>query len=84
MDVRDKQEKQQELLPDVNLRDALLEHPIFDGNGRVPIQFSTIYDYEQNDQTATRLLIKKLEGYQYKTLWGFLIICTAEQHSKWS
>ena len=82
MDVRDKQEKQQELLPDVNLLDAFLEHPIFDYNGRVPIQFSTIYDYQQNDQTVTRLLIKKPEGYQYKTLGGFLTICTAGQHSK--
>ena len=51
-DDRDKQEKQQELLPDVNLLDAFLELPIFDDNGCVPIQFSTIYDYQQNDQTV--------------------------------
>ena len=31
-DVRDKQEKRQELLPDINLLDAFLEHPIFDDN----------------------------------------------------
>ena len=44
-DVRDKQEKKQEFLPDVNLLDAFLEHPIFDDNGRVLIQFSMIHDY---------------------------------------
>ena len=81
-DVRDEQEKQQELLPDVNLLDAFLEDPIFDDNGRVLIQFSTLYDYQQNDQTVTRLPIEKPEGYQYKTVGGFPIICTAGQHSK--
>ena len=55
---------------------------MFDEEGHVPIQFSTIYDYQQNDQKVTQLPIKKLDGYQYKTLGGFLIICTAGQHSK--
>ena len=40
--------KQQGLLPDVNLLDAFLEHPMFDEDGQVPIPFSTIYDYQQS------------------------------------
>ena len=60
-----------------NLLDAFLEHPVFDEEGRVPIQFSTIYEYQQNDQTVTQLPIEKPDGYQYKTLGGFPIICTA-------
>ena len=82
-DVQDKQAKQRKLSrPDINLLDAFLEHPVFDEEGRVPIQFSTIYDYQQNDQKVTQLPIEKPEGYQYKTLGGFPIICTAGQHSK--
>ena len=82
-DLRDKQAKQHELsMPDINLLDAFLEHPVFDEEGRVPIQFSTIYEYQQNDQTVTQLPIEKLDAYQYKTLGGFPIMCTAGQHSK--
>ena len=81
-DVRDKQAKQQELSPDINLLDTFLEYPVFADDGRVPIQFSTIYYYQQNDQKVTRLPIEKPEWYQYKTLGGFPIICTAGQHSK--
>ena len=80
-DVRDKQAKQCELsTPDINLLDAFLEHPVFDEEGRIPIQFSTICEYQQNDQTVTQLPIEKPDGYQYKTLGGFPMICTAGQH----
>ena len=44
--VRDKQAKQQGLSPDINLLDAFLEHPVFNEDGCVPIQFSMIYDYQ--------------------------------------
>ena len=82
-DVREKQAKQHQLsAPDIHLLDAFLEHPVFDEEGRVPIQFSTIYEYQQNDQKVTQLPIEKPEGYQYKTLGGFPIICTAGEHSK--
>ena len=82
-DVRDKQAKQRELSTlDIHLLDAFLEHPVFDEEGRVLIQFSTIYHYQQNDQKVTRIPIEKPDGYQYKTLGGFPIICTAGQHSK--
>ena len=65
-DVRDKQAKQRELsTPDLHLLDAFLEHPVFDEEGRIPIQFSTIYHYQQNDQQVTRLPIEKPDGYQY-------------------
>ena len=82
-DVREKQAKQHQLsAPDIHLLDAFLEHPVFDEEGRVPIQFSTIYEYQQNDQKVPQLPIEKPEGYQYKTLGGFPIICTAGEHSK--
>ena len=59
-DIRDKQAKQRELsTPDINLLDAFLEHPVFDEEGHVPIQFSTIYEYQQNDWTVTQLPLKK-------------------------
>ena len=79
----DKQAKQRELsAPDIHLFDAFLEHPVFDEEGCIPNQFSTIYHYQQNDQQVTRLSIEKPDGYQYKTLGGFAIIWAAGQLSK--
>ena len=84
-DVREKQAKQHQLsAPDIHLLDAFLEHPVFDEEGRVPIQFSTIYEYQQNDQKVTQLPIEKPEGYQYKTLGGFPICVQLESTQKWS
>ena len=55
------------VLTDGSLFDAFLEHPVFDEEGCIPIQFSTIYHYQQNNQQVTRLSIEKPDGYQYKT-----------------
>ena len=85
MDVRDKQAKQRELsTPDIHLLDSFLEHPVFDEEGRLPIQFSTIYHYQQNDQKITRLPIEKPDCYQYKTLGDSQSYVQLDSIKKWS
>ena len=38
-----------------DLIECLLEHPTFDADGNLPFQFSTIHEYQQNDQTIANL-----------------------------
>ena len=57
-----------------NLAECLLEHPVFDINGNLPFQFSTIKEYQQCDQTITNLVTTQPDKYTTKNLGGNEII----------
>ena len=56
------------------LAECLLEHPVFDINGNLPFQFSTIKEYQQCDQTITNLVTTQPDKYTTKNLGGNEII----------
>ena len=50
-----------------NHTECLLEHPVFDINGNIPFQFSTIIGYQQHDHTITNLVTTQPDKYTTKT-----------------
>ena len=51
-----------------DLAECLLEHPFFDSDGNLPFQFSTIKEFQQQDQTIANLVTTQPEEYTTKTL----------------
>ena len=64
-----------------NLAKCLLEHPTSDTDSNLPFQFSTIHEYQQNDQAIANLATTQHDKYTTKNLGGHNIItlCQATQ-----
>ena len=64
-----------------DLAECLLEYPVFNINGNIPFQFSTIIEYQQHDQTITNVVAIQPDKYTTKALGSneIIILCHNEQ-----
>ena len=62
-------------LPDQVVFDLLLEHPIVDDHCRLPFQFQTLHEYQQEHVHLLALPNEQPQKYQYETINGFPLVC---------
>ena len=55
--------------------ELFLEHPVFDDQGRLPFQYKTLYEYEQEAPSILALPINKPQQFQVETMGGYGLVC---------
>ena len=55
--------------------ELFLEHPVFDDQGRLPFQYKTLYEYQQEDPRILALPINKPHQYQLENMGGYGLVC---------
>ena len=51
--------------------ELFLEHPVFDAQGRLPFQYKTLYEYQQEDTRIQALPTTQPHHYQMK-IWAVM------------
>ena len=55
--------------------ELFLEHPVFDDQGRLPFQYKTLYEYQQEDPSILALPINKPQQFQVETMGSYGLVC---------
>ena len=55
--------------------ELFLKHPIFDDQGRLPFQYKTLNEYQQEDPSIFALPINKPQQLQVETMGSFSLVC---------
>ena len=55
--------------------ELFLEHPVFDDQGRLPFQYKTLYEYQQEDPRILSLPINKPHQYQIEPMGSYGLVC---------
>ena len=55
--------------------ELFLEHPVFDDQGRLPFQYKTLYEYQQEDPRIPSLPFNKPHQYQLENMGGYGLVC---------
>ena len=55
--------------------EVFLEHPILDHQGRLPFQYTTLYEYQQEDPSILALPINRPQQYHVETMGGYGLVC---------
>jgi hypothetical protein len=63
------------LLHDVEIAECFLEHPVFDDEGRVPFQFSTLKEYQTKCDALQQTLTQRLDRFYKKQFGAVNLIC---------
>ena len=60
-----------------------LEHPVFDAQGRLPFQYKTLYEYQQEDPRILALPTNQPHQYQQENMGGYELVCRYQgQHNR--
>ena len=63
--------------------DLFLEHPVFDAQGRLPFQYKTLYEYQQEDPRILALPTNQPHQYQMENMGGYGLVCHYQgQHNR--
>ena len=63
--------------------ELFLEHPVFDAQGRLPFQYKTLYEYQQEDPRILALPTKQPHQYQQENMGGYELVCRYQgQHNR--
>ena len=63
--------------------ELFLEHPVFGAQGRLPFQYKTLYEYQQEDPCILTLPTKQPHQYQMENMGGYGLICHYQgQHNR--
>ena len=63
--------------------ELFLEHPVFDAQGRLPFQYKTLYEYQQEDLCILTLPTKQPHQYQMENMGSYGLICHYQgQHNR--
>ena len=63
--------------------ELFLEHPVFDDQGRLPFQYKTLYEYQQEDPHILSLPINKPHQYQMEPMGSYGLVCHYQgQHNR--
>ena len=52
-----------------------IEHPVFDAQGRLPFQYKTLYEYQQEDPCTLVLPANQPHQYQLELMGGYGLVC---------
>ena len=55
--------------------ELFLEHPVSDDQGRLPFQYKTLYEYQQEAPSILALPINKPQQFQVETMGGYGLVC---------
>ena len=55
--------------------ELFLEHPVFDAQGRLPFQYKTLYEYQQEDHRILVLPTNQPHQYQVENMGGYGLVC---------
>ena len=55
--------------------ELFLEHPVFDAQGRLPSQYKTLYEYQQEDPRILALPTTQPHQYQMENMGGYGLVC---------
>ena len=55
--------------------ELFLEHPVFDAQGRLPFQYKTLYEYQQEDPRILVLPTNQPHQYQLENMGGYGLVC---------
>ena len=55
--------------------ELFVEHPVVDDQGRLPFQYKTLYEYQQEDPHILSLPFNKPQQYQLETMGGYGLVC---------
>ena len=63
--------------------ELFLEHPVFDAQGRLPFQYKTLYEYQQEDPRILALPTNQPHQYQQENMGGYELVCRYQgQHNR--
>ena len=63
--------------------ESFLEHPMFDEQGRLPFQFQTLFEYQQEDPSLLALPTSNPQQYKWENMGGYLLVCHyTNQHTR--
>ena len=63
--------------------ELFLEHPVFDDQGRLPFQYKTLYEYQQDAPNILALPTDKPHQFQIETMGGYGLVCYYQgQHNR--
>ena len=55
--------------------EVFLKHPVFDDQGRLPFQYKTLYEYQQEDPSILALPFNKPQQFQVETMGSYGLVC---------
>ena len=55
--------------------ELFLEHPVFDAQGRLPFQYETLYEYQQEDPCILVLPTNQPHQYQLENMGSYGLVC---------
>ena len=62
--------------------ELFLEHPVFDAQGRLPFQYQTLYEYQQEDPHILALPNTQPHKYQMENMGSYELVCQYQgQHN---
>ena len=63
--------------------ELFLEHPVFDDQGRLPFQYKTLYEYQQDAPNILALPTDKPHHFQIETMGSYGLVCYYQgQHNR--
>ena len=63
--------------------ELFLEHPVFDAQGRLPFQYKTLYEYQQEEPRILALQTNQPHQYQQENMGGYELVCRYQgQHNR--
>ena len=63
--------------------ELFLEHPVFDAQGRLPFQYKTLYEYQQEDPRILALPTNQPHQYQLENMGSYGLVCHYQgQHNR--
>ena len=63
--------------------ELFLEHPVFDDQGRLPFQYKTLYEYQQDAPNILALPNDKPNHFRIETMGGYGLVCYYQgQHNR--
>ena len=57
-------------------QDLFLEHPVFDAKGRLPFQYKTLNEYQQDDPQLQPLPTTNPQQYHVENMRGYELVCS--------
>ena len=57
------------------MEDIFLEHPVLDDQGRLPFQYKTLFEYQQEDPQLLELPTSKPQQYRWENMGAHMLVC---------